>query len=357
MLQEQIERHKRFWAGEGPSLILIPAPGESRPTDGLTPAMSTFSMDPEALYERETARARTVLGWPTDGIPTVRPNFGVVFIPAIAGQPYLLQEGQMPWPGEPLTREAILAARSVDVGNADLMCRAEKFYALHHASGAPEIAAYHPDTQGVFDIAHMLWGEQLFYDVIDPSQRAWVGELLGVCLDLYLRVSQHVKALMDEPDGSMIHGHGTAQGVYFPHAGVRTSEDTAILFSPDSLEEVIAPFIERSVAPFGGAFAHFCGRCPFLFERLCRSTAIRAIDTQPGMHDPAWMLERCAASGTALYSRIDGLPGETWEAYVRRIGGLVRATGARCILRATVHPAERSECEDMLALWRELTTP
>lgn len=357
MLQETIERHRRFWAGEGPSLILIPAPAEIAPTDGLSPALSTFTMDPAELYRREAARARAVLGWPTDGIPTVRPNFGVVFVPAIAGQGYLLQEGNMPWPGEPLSRDEILAAADVDVATSDLMRRAEAFYALHRESGAGETAAYHPDTQGVFDIAHMLWGTQLFYDVVDPSRSAWVGELLEVCLGLYVRVSRHIKALLGEPDGEMIHGHGTGQGVYFPHAGVRTSEDTAILFSPGSITEVIEPFIERSVAPFGGAFAHFCGRCPFLFERLCALEHIRAIDVQPGMHDPAWLLERCAESGTALHSRVEGLPGESWEAYARRIGGLVRSTGARCVLRATVHPSTREECADMAALWHELTAP
>ena len=80
MLQEKVERHRRFWAGEGPSLILIPAPGETAPSDRLSPALSTFTMDPVELYQREAARARTVLDWPTDGIPTVRPNFGVVFV-------------------------------------------------------------------------------------------------------------------------------------------------------------------------------------------------------------------------------------------------------------------------------------
>lgn len=357
MLQKQIERHKQFWAGTGPSLILIPAPGESMPADRVSPALSTFSMDPAALYEREAARARTVIDWPTDGIPTVRPNFGVVFIPSIAGQAYLVPEGQMPWPGEALSRDEIRAIRSVAVSDAALMRRAETFYALHRSSGAGEIAAYHPDTQGVFDIAHMLWGQQIFYDVIDPSQRAWIDELLDICLDLYVRVSQRIKACIGEPDASMIHGHGTGQGVYFPHAGARTSEDTAILFSPGSIEDVIVPVIERSVAPFGGAFAHFCGRCEFLFERLCRSPWIRAIDVQPGMHDPAWLLEKCAQSNTVLYSRIESLPGDSWESYVRRNAGLVRDTGARCVLRATVYPSERSECAAMADLWHELTMP
>ncbi|MDX9972848.1 MAG: hypothetical protein RBU21_07660, partial [FCB group bacterium] len=136
MMQELIERHERFWKGEGPSLILIPAPAEVAPTDGLSPALSTFSMDPDTLWERELARAQSVIGWPTDGIPTVRANYGVVFVPAIAGQSYLLPEGQMPWPGKSLDRDAIRAARSVNLSETDMMRRAEAFYAHYRASKA-----------------------------------------------------------------------------------------------------------------------------------------------------------------------------------------------------------------------------
>lgn len=350
-------RHERFWRGEGPSLILIPAPGEIAATDTLSPALATFTMDPKLLWERETARARTVWDWPTDGIPTVRPNYGVVFVPSVAGQSFLLQEEQMPWPGEPLDQDAIRAIRTVSIADADLMQRAEAFYALHRDSGELQSVAYHPDTEGVLDIAHMLWGDEIFCDFIDPSRREWLNELLDICLDLYVRVSKHIKTLLHEPLNTMIHGHGTAQGVYFPSAGVRTSDDAAILFSPSSIDEVVIPTIERSVEPFGGAFVHFCGRCEYFFAQLCRSPWIRAIDLQPGMHDIAWLLERCAETGTVLYSRVEGKAGESWEHYVRRIAGLVHATGARCILRATVHPTERDECTAMADLWHELTTP
>ncbi|MBI5094751.1 MAG: hypothetical protein HZB26_20230 [Candidatus Hydrogenedentes bacterium] len=355
MLHEKIERHKQFWSGAGPSLILIPAPGEIAATDSVSPAMSTFSLNPEEVWKRETTRARSVIDWPTDGIPTVRPNFGVVFIPAMAGQKYLLQDGQMPWPDEPLSEDALRAARSVELADTDMIRNAERFYAIHRASGETEIAPYHPDTQGVFDIAHMLWGDQIFYDVIDPSRREWVDELLEICLDLFVRVSQRMRAAIGDSEGTMIHGHGTAQGVYFPNAGARTSEDTAILFSPQSIDEVILPIITRSVVPFGGAFAHFCGRCDHLFQELCRSPWIKAIDVQPGMHSASWLLEQCAENDTVLYSRVEGLPDESWEDYVRRIGGLVRSTGARCVLRSTVFPSARSECAAMLELWRELT--
>jgi hypothetical protein len=368
-LKDKKRQHEAFWRGEGSSLILIPAPdrpdeaegeaqGDAWGTPSASPGSATYPecfAEPQLMWESEIHRARAVRDWPTDGIPTVRPNLGVVFINAIAGQDYLVPDGQMPWPGEPLTENAIRAVPEIDIDEAELMRRAAEFYAIHVASGEDDIAAYHPDTQGVFDTAHMLYGNSIFCDVIDPSRREWINELLEVCLGLYLTVSRRLKALIGEDTGWMIHGHGTAQGVYFPHVGVRVSEDTATLFSPETVAEVIMPHVEWAAEPFGGGFAHFCGRHESLFEQLCASPLICAIDNQPGMHDTRWMLERCAETGTVLCSRVDAEPGEGWEAYTRRMAGLVRETGARCILRPMVYPTGRDECAAMRDLWHELT--
>ena len=50
------------------------------------------------------------------------------------------------------------AAGEADIGASEMMRRAEHFYAIHRASGRTDIVPYHPDTQGVFDIAHLLHG-------------------------------------------------------------------------------------------------------------------------------------------------------------------------------------------------------
>jgi hypothetical protein len=343
--------HERFWRGEGPSLILIPA---ERSAQYDVEGYSERFEDPRAMWDAEMRWARAILDWPTDGIPTVRPNLGVVFIPAIGGQAYEIREGQMPWPGAPLGREAIRAVGEVDVASTKLMRLAAEFYEIHRAEGGDAIAAYHPDTQSVFDVAHLLNGKSVFYDVADEPE--WVHELLEVCLDLYLRVSRHIKSLLREPETTMVHGHGTPQGVCFPDAGARTSEDTATLLSPRMIQEFVLPYTERALRPFGGGFVHFCGHHRRLFERLCESPLVRAIDLGNSEdYDCRWLLERCAASNTVLYSRIAAEPGEDWRAYVRRLAGLVRETGARCILRPMAHPDSREECAAMRDTWHELT--
>ena len=83
---------------------------------------------------------------------------------------------------------------------------------------------------------------------------------------------------------------------------------------------------------------------------------VRAIDLgNPEMYDTRSVLERCAASGTVLYSRLAAEAGEDWQTYVRRLAGLVRQTGARVMLRPVVFPDDRAECAAMRDLWHELT--
>jgi hypothetical protein len=308
------------------------------------------------MWQAQMRRAEAVVGWPTDGIPTVRPNLGTVFLPSLMGLSYHVRPDQMPWPGPPLTREAIRKNRDVDVAQAELMKRAEAFYRLHRRSGADGIALYLPDTQGVFDVAHLLYGDALFYELAD-EEPGWVEELMGICLGLYVRASQYLKGVIGEKQDSMVHGYTTAQGVPFPHAGVRVCEDTATLLSPQMIERFVIPYVERSVEPFGGGFVHFCGRHPFFFERLCRCELIRAVDLgNPEMYDSRWLLERCAQTETVLYSRLASEPGEDWRGYVQRVARMVRETGARCILRPMLFPATRKESADMLYLWHDLTS-
>jgi hypothetical protein len=85
------------------------------------------------MLEFEAARASEIVDWPTDGIPTVRPSLGTIFIPAAVGQAYELRPGAMPWPGETLGRDEIRSAQ-VDPAS-ELISRALEFYRLAASKG------------------------------------------------------------------------------------------------------------------------------------------------------------------------------------------------------------------------------
>jgi len=196
LIHEKIASHRKFWNGEGPSLLLISP--DSGPLYDTADYARRFA-DPQQMWESEIRRAQPILDWPTDGIPTVRPNLGVVFVPSIAGQGYELKDDQMPWPGEPLTLDTIRAARRAEVAESTLMRRAEAFYRIHREHGSADVAPYHADTQGIFDIAHLLYGDEILTSMAGtPAEQALVFELLEISLDLYLKATRRLKDLLGE---------------------------------------------------------------------------------------------------------------------------------------------------------------
>ncbi len=343
----KLKQHRKIWDGVGPSLLFVPRRlGELYE---MTDYRRRFA-DPARMLESELARAREVQDWPTDGIPTVRPNLGTIFVPGSAGQSYEVRSGSMPWPGATLGREEIRALQQKDLTKAELVRRALEFYRL--AKAEPDFYAYHADTQGVFDIAHLIYGTSIFTDLAMDDQRQWVMELMELALEWYVEISRILKEVIGEPPGEMIHGHGTEQGLYFPNAGVRISEDTATLLSPEMIERDLLSFMERSVEPFGGAFVHYCGKHDALFQMLCDQEWCRAIDLgNPEMYEFPALAETCAETGTVFHSRVAALEGEGWREYVERISTVVRDSGARCVLRAMVFPETRHECEEMLGVF------
>jgi len=351
--QEKIEMHKAFWRGEGPSLILVPT--KEMPLYDVDDYRERF-YNPEKMWESEMARARGVLDWPTDGIPTVRPNLGVIFIPAMAGMSFDIRPDHMPWPGKHLTPEQIRSSRDVDVTQTELMQLAVEFYQIHRENSDGEILAYQPDNQGIFDIAHLMYGDEIFLDIVTEEKKPWVEELLEISFDLMVRASVHVKKLIGEATDEMAHGHATQQGVVFCDAGLRISEDSPTMISPQLIDQFVIPPIERCGEHFGGIFMHYCGKHDYLFERLCRCECVRAIDLgDPWSYDTRWLLETCAETNTVLYSRVGAEQRESWTDYLTRVGGLVHDTAARCILRPLVFPESRADCERMQQLWHELT--
>lgn len=350
-----IQQHREFWDGRGPSLILIPA-GDNQLYD-LTAYPQRFR-DPHAMCKNECGRARKLIGWPTDGIPTVRPNLGVVFVPAMTGQSFQLVEDSMPWPGAPLDKGAIRAARDREIADSETMQLALQFYRIFQNCMEKDIAAYHADTQGVFDIAHLLRGDEIFYDLADPDATGWVHELMDVSFELYQKATVLLKDALGENIGEMIHGHGTPQGVFFPHAGARIAEDTATLLSPAMIHDVILPSVQRCIDAFGGVFLHFCGYHEDLFRQLVALPGVKAVDLgNPEMYDLEKLMRRCADAKTVLYSRLPAKTNEDWRAYTKRIAAVAQSAGTRVILRPRVFPESCEECEEMRALWHQETTP
>jgi hypothetical protein len=348
---QKINLHKDFWQSNTSCLIFIP-----------TAQMVQYDIanyeqrfyDPQKMWDSECRRAKAVLDWPTDGIPTIRPNLGTIFIPAIAGQEFVITDGQMPWPGEHLSIEKIAEIKNIDINSAKVMNLAEKFYEINNKKGSQQICTYMPDTQGVFDILHLLLGDATFYELADKKEK--IKTLLHIIAEFYIEVSLKLKKYMGEDANSMIHGHGTQQGLYFANAGVRLSEDTPTLLSPGMIDEFVIPYMQQAAKPFGGAFVHFCGKHEYLYDRILECDFVKAIDLgNPEMYDTHRLLDKCAKTNTVFYGKLANQENETWQQYIKRIADIIKDTGAKCVLRPTVFPDSFDQCRKMYDMWHELT--
>jgi hypothetical protein len=166
-----------------------------------------------------------------------------------------------------------------------------------------------------------------------------------------------IKKVINEDICEMIHGHGTQQGLYFPCAGVRLSEDTPTLLSPGMIDEFVLPYMEKAAKPFGGAFVHFCGKHDYLYEKIISADFVKAIDLgNPEKYETQWLMGKCAETNTVFYSKAAAEHAENWCGYIKRIAGIVKKTGVRCVLRPSVFPETRQECADMQKMWHDLTS-
>lgn len=345
--------HEDFWQGRGPSLIFIP-PADIPLYD--TNDYEKRFYDPPLMLKSEIERAKPVLEWPTDSIACVRSNLGTIFMPAILGQKFTIRNGQMPWAGEHLSvSEIIYSLENIDIDNSEVMQLAAAFYTKLKTSQTG-IKPYLPDTQGVFDILHLLSGTDLFYKLADDDLRDVIKRILTLISEFYVKVTESLKKASGEAYNSMVHGHGTPQGLYFPHAGIRLSEDTATLISPQMIDEFVLPYMRTAAVKFGSAFVHYCGRHEYLYEKIVNLDFVCAIDLgNPEMYDTHWLFEKCAETNTVFYGKIQHQNGESWRDYIERIAESVKSTGARCVLRPTVFPKEKKECEQMRDIWHEMT--
>jgi hypothetical protein len=349
-LAEKIKIHRSFWEGEIDNLIFIDY-GEIAKYE--TVDYEKLFYNPELMLESEIERAKPVIDWSTDGIPALRANLGTIFIPAIAGQEYKIRDNQMPWTGEALEYSEILEVSGADILNAEIYQLAKRFYDLAKPRGVDsQYLLYQPDTQGVFDILHLLYGNDIFIEMAEEDKNEKVKNCLKACLELYVNVTKEIKKIIGEDHESMFHGHGTPQGLFFPHTGTRISEDTATLLSPKMIDEFIIPIIEESIKPFGSGFVHFCGHHKYFYESVCDLEVVDAVDLgNPEMYDAEWLLDICANTNTVFFGKIASFEGEDWESYLTRVKRIIKKTGAKCVLRSDIIPDNFKQAEDMYRFW------
>ena len=207
------------------------------------------------------------------------------------------------------------------------------------------------DTQGPFDLAHLLLGDQIFYLMMDDP--SLMHRIMELCTTLYIRCTEAVKKSTGEPNGECVHGCR----LYVPNAGIRICEDTTTLIGRAAMEEFALPYTLRAAAAFGGAWIHFCGRCDELRDAVCECEDVRGVNygIVPSKEDDFDFDEEIrtlSRHGKVYYGNIPRCAGETGADYLRRLHDYAE-TGS---LLAFGDPALRGEngfanAGDALEFW------
>jgi hypothetical protein len=215
----------------------------------------------------------------------IRANYGTVILPSVMGAGYQLTETSLPWAHHLPDRDAI--RRVIDEGVPDLesglgqTCFETAEYYMDALAPYPKLTAacwiYHPDLQGPFDVAHLLWGPDILYGLYDCPDL--VHPLLELVVETYIAWMHRWKALVGEGNDITAHWNTMMKG------GIMIRDDTPVMLSPGHYEEFVKPYDQRLLNEFGGCI-HFCGRGTQFIASMCASDGLYGIhSSQPELND------------------------------------------------------------------------
>jgi len=209
-------------------------------------------------------------------------------------------------------------------------------------------AVFIPDTQGPFDVAHLIRGHDILTDLYERPQ--FVHRLMDLATRLWIGMVETCKRAIGEPEGLCYHS-----GRYFA-VGNRACFDTDTLMGAEHLAEFVEPYVRRAAEAVGDIWAHYCGANEHLARMLIEDIdAVRGVNLgNPEMHEPAAYMRQCRENGTFFVGRwrSDDDPLEThFRNVLETLDGRRRGLILECGLPGGATPDAAAEAT---ALWHKL---
>lgn len=248
------------------------------------------------------------------GILSIRANYGVGILSTVFGaKPFIMDEKLNTLPNShPLPGGMDAIRRILDAGVPDLRsgyggrCLDMGRHYVKTFSRYPKISKYvqiyHPDLQGAMDLCELLWGSELFVDMLDEPEL--VHSFLKLITETYILFMREWQKIIPPSNGFACHW---AMG----HKGcIMLRDDSAMNLSPQMFEEFIRPYDQQLLNEFGGGAIHFCGRGDHYIEKLAQMKGVYAINlTQPEYNDMEVIFRNTVDKKICLL----GLPRDTAE--------------------------------------------
>lgn len=201
-------------------------------------------------------------------LPMIRTNYGVGTLPSLFGLHSRLVNNNMPWvdhlESEEQVRELISkGVPDLDAGFGKQVSLTHEFYReklSHYPKCSQYIHVFHPDLQGPFDIAHLVYGPDIYTAVYDDDEL--IHSLMDLCTETYIKFMERIKTeINDEIDGKCYHWGALYGGK------VVLRDDSPVNLSLDMYKEFAKQYDDRILDHFGTGSMHFCGRADqWIFE-------------------------------------------------------------------------------------------
>jgi len=254
-IQKSRERQCRFWREEKLSSPLLFVGGELSEKQKVIPEydFKQIFTNKAKMLCREVRGACALANGHSDMVPSIRANLGCGTTLACFGLEQESFPDKMPWLNEHLTKEQIIKLSPGDIRQRGTFARGLEMMHYFKEIMGDSIPVYVMDTQGPFDLAHLMFGDELFIQLYDDPP--FVHHLMNLCLELGIRTHRWMKEAIGEPLTSLHHGNI----LYSDSFGIRICEDTTVMLSPDHIEEFALAYSRKLAREFGGAWVHYCG--------------------------------------------------------------------------------------------------
>jgi len=283
----------------------------------------------------------------------LRPNFGTVFVPSIFGLKYKVPKDTFAWITSHLTKDEIKKFKIPHLSEVGMMKRAIEYLQFFKEKLPEWIYIYLPDTLGPFEIAHSVYGHNIFYEIYDDPN--FIHYLLDLCTELYIQVTDKLKKIIGEERESCYHGHALVRGIYMRNGGTRISEDSATLLSPEHIDEFVIPYDRRALEAFGGGFVHYCGKHDYLLESYLQLEKVRAVNLgNPEMYEFDSTMQKFLNYGKCYFGLWPKEDKETLEEYIYRMKQATGGGRGGLILHFDESMFPEYSCQDILQKWKEI---
>ena len=196
-------------------------------------------------------------------VPAIRANYGCNIIPSLFGCKIHMMEKELnTLPGAlPLSGGEKMLKERLSCGVPDIFAGQGKQvfdcveYYIESLRDYPKLKKYchiyHPDTQGVLDIAEVIYGSEIFLAFYDEP--ALMHEFLDLITRTYISfIDNYFRLVPPEKDFNCHYG--------WMHRGkIRMSLDSCVNFSPEMYEEFSLPYDKILLNRYGGII-HSCGK-------------------------------------------------------------------------------------------------